>query len=62
VTNNPRWLTAQWILSIWNPELWQTRGAIGLRRRLHYRAKGIVWHDRILNGRDNELAKQEVKP
>ena len=50
---------AQWILSIWNPELWQTRGLIGLRKRLFYRTKGIVWHDRVLNGREAELAKQE---
>jgi len=46
------WLIAQWVLSIWNPDLMDfiTSPARRRSRRNFYRAKGIVQHDRALNG------------
>lgn len=47
-----RWALAQWLLAIWNPDLVDfLRDAKKRRRsRLRYRSKGIVLHDRALNG------------
>ena len=42
---------AFWALSIWDPAKMDfLRGRRRARLRLYYRAKGIVMHDRILNG------------
>ena len=49
-----RWLSAQLSLSIWNPGLMDfiRDPARKRRKRLYYRAKGIVCHDRMLRGAD----------
>ena len=46
------WLIAQWVLSIWNPDLMDFIASPKRRRgrKNFYRAKGIVLHDRALNG------------
>lgn len=46
------WLIAQWVLSIWNPDLMNFVTSPTRKRSLKnfYRAKGIVLHDRALNG------------
>lgn len=47
-----RWALAQWLLATWNPDLMDfLRDAKKRRRsRLRYLAKGVVLHDRALNG------------
>lgn len=41
---------AQWVLSIWNPDLMNFLPEPKCKRqRLFYRTKGIVLHDRELN-------------
>lgn len=47
------WTLAQWLLSIWNPDLMNFIREPARRRqmRMFYRAKGIVLHDRALCGR-----------
>lgn len=47
-----RWLVAQLLLSIWNPELMSFITHHNRRRSamLAYKARGIVMHDRALNG------------
>lgn len=49
-----RWAFAQLSLSIWNPALMDFIREPARRRqkRLYYRAKGIVCHDRVLRGVD----------
>lgn len=52
-----RWVTAQWLLSIWNPDLLNfiLNPKLKRRLRLRYRTVGIVLHDRALNGGDIEV-------
>ena len=47
-----RWLEAMLCLQIWNPDLMNFIRDPKRRayQRLHYRARGIVCHDRALNG------------
>ena len=47
-----RILAAQICLAVWNPDLWNFHPDIKLRDRmmLAYRTRGIVRHDRELNG------------
>ena len=49
---NTNWYVAQMLLLIWNPDLWNFFQNKRRRRvqQLKYRAKGIVLHDRALNG------------
>lgn len=46
------WLLAQAVLHVWDPTKWSLIRDPKWRRRceLFYRAKGIVCHDRALNG------------
>lgn len=46
------WLAAQLFLEIWNPDLMNFIRNPWRRayQRLNYKARGIVWHDRALNG------------
>lgn len=48
-----RWLEAFIAMQVWNPELWRWYPNIKVRKRMQlmYRCRGIVLHDRILNGR-----------
>jgi hypothetical protein len=47
-----KWLEAFAALAVWNPSLWDFHPRADVRRRqqLHYRCRGIVLHDRLLNG------------
>lgn len=47
------WVLSQWCLAIWNPKLMDfiPNKHRRDRRKLFYRAMGIVTHDRVLNGR-----------
>ena len=47
-----RWLMAHTILAIWNPEIWFQHPNERKKRSLEimYRTRGIVMHDRALNG------------
>ena len=47
-----RYLFAQLVLAIWNPELWHWFPNRARRDylKLKYKAIGIVYHDRELNG------------
>lgn len=47
------WALAQWMLAIWDPSKMDFIQEPKRRRRLrlHYLAKGIVLHDRLLCGR-----------
>ena len=49
---NQRWYLAQMFLLIWNPAIWSQLPECRRRRRLQleYRTRGIVLHDRALNG------------
>lgn len=60
---NTNWLVARIMLLIWNPEIWTLCSNPWMRRRqkLLYRARGIVLHDRALNGEVAEHETEEVK-
>jgi len=47
-----QWFEAMVYLGIWNPDLMNFIRNPKRRayQRLNYRARGIVWHDRALNG------------
>lgn len=47
-----RILAAQLCLAVWNPDLWNFHPDTRLRNRMQltYRTRGIVLHDRELNG------------
>ena len=58
-----RWVFAQWVLAIWNPGLMDFIRDPARRRgrRLYYRTKGIVLHDRELNGEAPRPTNQRKK-
>ncbi|MGX5662204.1 hypothetical protein [Diaphorobacter nitroreducens] len=47
-----RWALGQWLLAIWDPDLMNfvREPKRQRQRRMFYRAKGVVLHDRALNG------------
>lgn len=47
-----RWMAAALALQIWNPELWRWHPHVKRAKQLmlYYSCKGIVLHDRALNG------------
>ena len=51
------WYVAHMMLLIWNPDIWTLCQNKWMRRtqQLKYKAKGIVLHDRALNGERMEL-------
>lgn len=53
---NQKWYLAQMVLLIWNPAIWSQLPECRRRRRLQleYRTRGIVLHDRALNGQLGE--------
>lgn len=50
-----RMLQAKLLLAIWNPDLWRwfPDKYIRTKQQLNYKARGIVLHDRALNGETN---------
>lgn len=61
--NLTNWLQAQCALLIWNPMLWDWYPIEPnrTRRMLAYKARGIVLHDRALNGFDLFLPTEQMK-
>jgi hypothetical protein len=49
---NPLVIVALWVLDIWNPDKMDFIPDPKRRRqkRLYYRVRGLVEHDRVLNG------------
>lgn len=53
MNNMINYLSAQCMLHIWNPALWDyfPNKKIAAQKKLFYRAMGIVQYDRALNGK-----------
>lgn len=50
------WLWAQWLTEIWNPDklCWIQKSSERRQKMLFYRTRGVVLHDRALNGEMND--------
>lgn len=58
-----KFLSAQLVLRIWNPDLWNwyPSSSTRMQMKLYYKTKGIVLHDRVLNGFSDNLFNQELE-